>query len=284
MPDGRHYPLVPSDPSEIAELISDLESALRNPATPKKLLPRLGHQQQVIYRFLAKDLRLSDQVLLRLASQWQEIAGLHLLARRQFLSMRSTSVGPSFMPKWRIIKPEPPEKLLTYYKKAERETGIDWEVLAAVNLVETGMGRIDGVSIANAQGPMQFLPSTWAEKGIGNNGDIRNPHDAIQAAARYLVRRGGLSDISKGLWGYNNSSYYGKAVLAYSKLMKDDPLVFIGLYHWEIHYRVGSYDLWLPVGYSQNESIPISTYLKLFPASAPPPTTLPSRYLNPSRG
>jgi hypothetical protein len=29
------------------------------------------------------------------------------------------------------------------------------------------MGRIDGVSVANAQGPMQFLPSTWAEAGIG---------------------------------------------------------------------------------------------------------------------
>jgi len=73
-------------------------------------------------------------------------------------------------------------------------------VLAAVNLVETGMGRIDGVSIANAQGPMQFLPSTWAEPGIGK-GNIRNPHDAIQAAARYLVRRGGLRDIRRGLWG-----------------------------------------------------------------------------------
>ena len=70
-----------------------------------------------------------------------------------------------------------------------------------MNLVETGMGRIDGISVANAQGPMQFLPTTWAEAGIGQ-GNIRDPHDAIQAAARYLVRRGGLS-------GYQPRGYGG---------------------------------------------------------------------------
>ncbi len=276
MPDGRHYPLVPRDPADIAELLSYVETAIRDPSTPESELPRLGHQQQVIYRVLSEDLNASKQVLLRLSDQWQKVAQLHLLARRQFLSMGSPIGGSYLMPKWRIIQPEPAENLLAYYKKAEKETGIDWEVLAAVNLVETGMGRIDGVSIANAQGPMQFLPSTWSEKGIGKKGDIRDPHDSIQAAARYLVRRGGLSDIRKGLWGYNNSSYYGKAVLAYARLLKNDPLAYRGLYHWEIHYRLGSLDLWLPVGYTQKKSIPISTYLKLFPASAPPPTTLPS--------
>ena len=71
------------------------------------------------------------------------------------------------LPAWRIIQPEPAANLLNYYRKAEAATGIEWEVLAAVNLVETGMGRIDGTSVANAQGPMQFLPTTWAEPGIG---------------------------------------------------------------------------------------------------------------------
>lgn len=79
-----------------------------------------------------------------------------------------------------------------------------WQVLAAVNLVETGFRRLDGVSVANAQGLMQFLPSTWAEPGIGR-GNIRNPDDAIQAAARYLVRRGARRDLRRGLWGYNNN-------------------------------------------------------------------------------
>ena len=80
---------------------------------------------------------------------------------------------------------EPSEKLLYYYQKAEKLTGIEWEVLAAINLVETGMGRIAGVSVANAHGPMQFLKTTWQLPGIGMGGDINDPHDSIQAAATF---------------------------------------------------------------------------------------------------
>ena len=43
-----------------------------------------------------------------------------------------------------------------------------------------GLGRIAGVSPAVAQGPMQFLPSTFAAYGDG--GDILSPHDSIMAA------------------------------------------------------------------------------------------------------
>ena len=149
-------------------------------------------------------------------------------------------------------------------------TGIPWEVLAAVNLVESGMGRIDGVSVADARGPMQFLPSTWAEPGIGNGGDIRDPRTAIGAAARYLVRRGGLKDIRKGLWGYNNSEHYGRAVLAYAALLRNDPAAYRGLYHWEIHFASATGDLWLPVGYNQRKPLPASTWLKTNPAGANP--------------
>ena len=138
-----------------------------------------------------------------------------------------------------------------------------------MNLVETGMGRIDGVSVANAQGPMQFLPTTWAEPGIGA-GSIRDPHDAIQAAARYLVRRGGLQDIRRGLWGYNNSDYYGRAVLLYASLMREDPAAYTGLYHWEIHFNAAAGDLWLPVGYNQPQRISVQEYLQTNPACRSP--------------
>jgi hypothetical protein len=143
-------------------------------------------------------------------------------------------------------------------------------VLAAVNLVESAMGRIDGVSVADAHGPMQFLPSTWAEPGIGNGGDIRDPRTAIHAAARYLVRRGGLVDIRKGLWGYNNSDLYGTGVLAYAELLRRDPAAFRGLYHWEVHYASASGDVWLPVGYVQDRPIKVSTWLQATPSGAPP--------------
>ena len=266
--DGRQYPKVPNDSAELASLLAAVEEALRNPTTPDADLPDLGHQQQVIYRVLSTDTPRADQVLKALPNRWRSIAQRHLAARREFVRM-SRGRGPTTLPAWRIIQPEPADNLLAYYRKAEAATGIDWEVLAAVNLVETGMGRIDGVSVANAQGPMQFLPTTWAEPGIGA-GDIRDPHDAIQAAARYLVRRGGLNNIRRGLWGYNNSDYYGRAVMLYASLMKEDPQAYIGLYHWEIHFNAADGDLWLPVGYSQNQPISVQTYINNTPASRSP--------------
>ena len=265
---GRSYPRVPSHPNDIATLLNTVETALRNPATAAGLLPDLGHQQQVIYRVLSANPTLSSQVLAALPDRWKRVVERHLAARREFLRMGRRR-RPTVLPAWRIIAPEPAQNLLTYYQKAESTTGIEWEVLAAVNLVETGMGRIDGISVANAQGPMQFLPTTWAEAGIGQ-GNIRDPHDAIQAAARYLVRRGGLADIRKGLWGYNNSDYYGRAVLLYASLMREDPLAYIGLYHWEIHFNAADGDLWLPVGYHQTKPITVENYLKNHPTSRPP--------------
>ena len=264
----RSYPRVPSHPQKIAALLNSVETALRDPATAAGSLPDLGHQQQVIYRVLSANPTLSSQVIAALPAEWRSVAERHLAARGEFLRM-GRSRRPTVLPAWRIIAPEPAENLLAYYRKAELATGIEWEVLAAVNLVETGMGRIDGISVANAQGPMQFLPTTWAEAGIGH-GNIRDPHDAIQAAARYLVRRGGLRDIRQGLWGYNNSDYYGRAVLMYASLMREDPRAYIGLYHWEIHFNAADGDLWLPVGYNQAKPIPVGDYLNNHPTSRPP--------------
>lgn len=267
--DGRHYPLVPADVAKLATLLASLEEAIRNPTTPQADLPRLGHQQQVIYRVLSHRRALADQVRAALPQRWQPVFDHHVEARRAFLAMHRGQRSLT-LPSWRIIAPKPPEQLLAYYREAAAATGIPWEVLAAVNLVETGMGRVDGISVAGAQGPMQFLPTTWAEAGIGK-GDIRNPRDAIAAAARYLVRRGGPNNLKKALWGYNNSDHYGRAVLHYAALMKEDPAAFRGLYHWEVHFASGAGDLWLPVGYLQPKPIAVATYLKTHPASAPPP-------------
>jgi membrane-bound lytic murein transglycosylase B len=265
--DGRHYPIVPSDAAAIANLLAEVEAALRDPTTPEEHLPKLGHQQQVILRQLSRQAALSIQVRALLPARWRPVFDRHLTARRAFLAMhRGTPI--SRVPAWRIVAPEPAAVLLSYYRKAAAATGIPGEVLAAVNLVETGMGRIDGVSVANAQGPMQFLPSTWAERGIGQ-GNIRNPHDAIKAAARYLVRRGGLRDIRRGLWGYNNSRHYGEAVLQYAQLLKDDPLAYRGLYHWEVHVTTSVGDLWLPVGYHQPQALAVETYLQQMPVGRP---------------
>ena len=268
--DGRHYPLVPADPSPLAELLARVEQALRDPATPEAELPALGHQQQVIYRVLAHRPAQAERVRQRLPERWRSVFDRQLRARQAFLAMHRPP-RPATLPAWRIIPPEPAEHLLRYYREAAAATGIPWEVLAAVNLVESGMGRIDGVSVADARGPMQFLPTTWAEPGIGQGGDIRDPRTAIHAAARYLVRRGGLQDLRKGLWGYNNSDHYGRGVLEYAALLREDPAAYRGLYHWEVHYAAEGGDLWLPLGYRQSHALAVLTYRRARPAGIPPP-------------
>lgn len=186
---SRAYPRLPQDPAAIAAELAALEPALRSAATVADQLPELAHRQQVIYRRLATDPVLAARVRAFLPVRWQGVLDRHLAARREFLAMHRGGPRSAVVPAWRIIPPEPAAHLLRYYREAAAATGIPWQVLAAVNLVETGMGRIDGVSVADARGPMQFLPSTWAQRGIGQ-GDIRDPEDAIHAAARYLVRRG----------------------------------------------------------------------------------------------
>ena len=267
-PNGRSYPLVPTHPSAIASLIVDVEAALINPQLADHDLAALAHQQQVTYRVLSKSPELSRQVRSLLDPRWRWVFDQHIAARRAFLAMHRGPASSS-LPAWRIQTPAAAEQLLRAYRSASAATGIDWTVLAAVNLVETGMGRIDGVSVANAQGPMQFLPTTWAEPGIGNGGNIRDPWDSIHAAARYLVRRGGLKDISRGLWGYNNSDHYGKAVLHYAALLKEEPLTYRSLHQWQIHFASSAGDLWLHEGYRQQQPIAVSDYLRQNPHSAP---------------
>lgn len=272
-PQGRQYPLVPEDPQAIAALLVSLEAAIRDSAQPVDQLPAWAHQQQVIYRVLSRDPQRTAAVRKALPPRWQWVFDQHITARREFLAMHRGPASP-LVPAWRIQAPAPQEHLLSAYRSAAKATGIPWTVLAAVNLVETGMGRIDGVSVANAQGPMQFLPSTWAEPGIGQGGDIRNPWDAIHAAARYLVRRGGLKDIRRGLWGYNNSNHYGEAVLRYAALLDRDPLAYRGLYHWQIHYASAAGDLWLHEGYRRSQRASALLHTQEYPFSKPP-STLP---------
>lgn len=150
------------------------------------------------------------------------------------------------LPPWRIVAPPPAAELMSYYREASRRTGIEWTYLSGIHLVETRMGRIRGTSTAGARGPMQFMPSTWEEVG---EGDIENPRDAINAAARYLVRRGGLRDIRRGLRGYNNSAYYVEAVVAYASVLRADPAAYGGYYHWQVRYRLASGDVLLLEGY-----------------------------------
>ena len=64
-----------------------------------------------------------------------------------------------------------PPFLLPIFQAAGTAYGIPWQVLAAINEVETDYGRDLSVSSAGAEGWMQFLPSEWAQYGVDANGD-----------------------------------------------------------------------------------------------------------------
>jgi len=131
--------------------------------------------------------------------------------------------------KLKVGEPAPLSELVSHYRKAEGRYRVAAHYLAAINLVETKFGRVKSNSTAGAQGPMQFIPSTWK---IYGRGSIRDPHDAIQAAARLLRDRGAPRSYARALHAYNPSKLYVRAVTLYANLIARDPYALHYLYCW----------------------------------------------------
>jgi membrane-bound lytic murein transglycosylase B len=249
-------------PGQVAAQIVAAEDAIADPGTPKDVLTTAGHLQQLAYRVLGANPRWDRAVRRVVPARLRGVVERNVESRREFRAMHRRLSDT--LPAWRIIPPAPAEELRSYYQLAERRFGVDWEYLAAINLVETGMGRIRGTSVAGAQGPMQFIPSTWAAYG---EGDVNSPRDAILAAARYLRARGfnRPGGIPGALYGYNNSRRYVRGVTHLAKVMQARPQAYLGYYHWQIYYLSRHGDVLLPVGYTATKPIPVRRWLAANP-------------------
>lgn len=118
-------------------------------------------------------------------------------------------------------------QLVTLWRQAGEAYGIPWQVLGAINKIESGYGQNMGPSSAGALGWMQFMPSTWMRWGMDADGDgIANPwdpEDAVFAAARYLAAAGGRDDIERGIFAYNHAHWYVDDVLAIAETLAGAP-------------------------------------------------------------
>jgi hypothetical protein len=148
------------------------------------------------------------------------------------LSVSLPGPAPVGVPNFVITKFRIPPFLLPIYQAAGVQYGIRWEVLAAINEIETDYGRNLNVSSAGAVGWMQFIPSSWRMYGVDANRDGEkdpyNPVDAIFAAGRYLKAAGGDSNLRRAIFAYNHADWYVDSVLMRARLIAGMPADVIG--------------------------------------------------------
>jgi soluble lytic murein transglycosylase-like protein len=236
---------IPLGPDRLAERLSDTRESLHDAVdrwqaagAPREPTPRevtlyaLHHQR--IYVLLSARGGLADAVLHRLRGETADEAR-DVLGARSELSSLSTPVPRR---RFRTGPARPAGVLLRYYRKAERRFEVSWKVLAAVNFVESAFGRLRNKSTAGAQGPMQFIPSTWEAYGMG--GDVEDPRDAIMGAANYLRASGAPGDYRRALYAYNPSSAYVEAVLRYTRQIRRDRRAYFAFHSWQVFVNTPS--------------------------------------------
>jgi membrane-bound lytic murein transglycosylase B len=253
---GGPAAILPSaPPAARPQLQGDLDLAqqiIDDPASAPDALVSAGQFEQLATRALA------DQ---RVAAQRATLAGLSAPATSamrvnlQAAAALTRLVTPrKALPRWRVIQPPMPDTLLAFFRAAQARFGVPWEYLAAIEFVETKFGRVAGLSTAGAEGPMQFLPATWARYGRGN---VHDPRDAVFGAARYLVANGAPGHMAGALYHYNPSRDYVRAITDYAGWMRSDPRAYYGYYGWQVIYARRGGEVILPVGYPRARPVPL---------------------------
>jgi membrane-bound lytic murein transglycosylase B len=231
---------LPRQPVLAAKALTEADAELRaaiarwtpkSAAAPADLVLDALYEQR-LYRLLARDTELAAATVPALAPRLRTTTRDLLVAHRELF--RLTPPLPS-RAKIKVGPAAPAAALLTDYREAQRRFRVPWDVLASVNFVESKFGKLRNASASGAQGPMQFMPATWARYGLGGN--VRDAHDAILGAANYLHASGAPRDIRRALHAYNPSASYVDAVLRYARTMRHDRAMFFELYNWQVFLK-----------------------------------------------
>jgi len=230
---------IPRDPVRLARALgqttTDLEQAIANwkprTAPAPAAVTRQALYQQRIYRLLTLDSGLSTRTL-ALVPRDLAMVGRDLVAAQRELYRLTPPIGVQTI---KVGRARPAPELLSFYRQAQRRFEVPWNVLAAVNFVETKFGKLRSASAAGAQGPMQFMPATWRVYGLGGN--VQDAHDAILGAANYLHASGAPLNLRKALRHYNPSTAYVDGVLRYARRFGADRTMFYALYSWQVFVK-----------------------------------------------
>jgi hypothetical protein len=230
---------LPRSPDRLAAVLTGTTRRLRDAlrrwdpagAVPRDVTYLALHHQRML-RAMSDRRRLGDATLARLPADVRGEARDTVLGRRHLAAIPRS---PGKLPRVRIASAAPAAALRRHYAEAQRRFRVHWSVLASINFVESAFGRVRSASEAGARGPMQFLPATWREYGMG--GDIDDPGDAILAAANYLRRSGAPDDLDRALFAYNHSTSYVRAIRRFAKRMRADERAFLSYYAWQVYIR-----------------------------------------------
>jgi soluble lytic murein transglycosylase-like protein len=226
---------IPRAPAPLASILRTNDQALASAidrwdksAPPPRDVTLLALFEQRALRKLATDRPLARGVVRRLPALAGDVTAQTDLARL-------AATGPVPRTKPRLGPAPPPLRLVGWYREAQRRFHVRWQLLAAINFVESAFGKVRSASTAGAQGPMQFEPATWRAYGLG--GDIHDSHDAILGAANYLAANGGVTNERNALFHYNHSPLYVDAVERYASRIARDDHAFFAYYSWQVYFR-----------------------------------------------
>ena len=242
-------PVVAGGPASLASQLTAAETVLADGDAPPALMARQALIVQLACLRAAAHPGWATEVTEKVAPAQRAAAAADIAATADLVALTQPRPKP---PPWRIVAAENPAALLADYRATQAATGVGWSYLAAINFVETDFGRVAGPSSAGAQGPMQFMPATWASYG---HGSIHHPRNAILAAGRFLAGNGAARSIRSALYAYNPSWRYVDAVLRYARRLRTDPHALLGYYRRQVVYRLASGWVLLPAGYGIDPAV-----------------------------